>query len=262
LAVGGTGTREIDTETAISRISKASSGQPLTFNGSITLKPYSFPASRPLIAGNEMLNRDRYLIIPEWEFDGETSEYFALSEFPFPEDLVEVSPDKRFIERMNTLPNKCFHNALRWAKMSHDYPEVGNYDVVFCYIASAGIFTPHAIVERDGEYFEVTPGVEPKTTKYYRYASISYQAYLAEMREQVRVDFDPMKHHFNPISANKDGLFVFVKDTAFDDQGGGVQSHPISEVEDERVDHRNGPAPVATNIMSRIIKFIFSRRRQ
>ncbi|NKM65332.1 hypothetical protein GFL58_30925 [Rhizobium leguminosarum bv. viciae] len=113
---------EIDTETAISRISKASSGQPLTFNGSITLKPYSFPASRPLIAGSEMLSRDRFLIVRESEYDGETIEYLALNEFPFSSELVEVSPLKLQIKEITTIPNKCFYNALRWAKLTTNTP--------------------------------------------------------------------------------------------------------------------------------------------
>lgn len=162
-----------------------------------------------------MLNRDRYLIVPEQEFDGKKIEHFPLSDFPFPEELVEIFPGTWFLDNMNLQPQECFYNALRWAKMSYDYPEMSKCDVVFCYISAGDLFTPHAIIEQDGEYSEVTPGVDPMKTKYYRYASISYEAYMAEMRDQLGVDFDPMNRQFNPLSANKDGLFVFVNNMAF-----------------------------------------------
>lgn len=209
-----------------------------------------------------MLNRDRYLIVPEQEFDGKTSEHFLLSDFPFPEELVEIFPGTWFLDNMKLQPQECFYNALRWAKMSYDYPEMSKCDVVFCYISSGDLFTPHAIIEQDGEYSEVTPGVDPMKTKYYRYASISYEAYMAEMRDQLGVDFDPMDRKFNPLTANKDGLFVFVNNMAFNGHTDGFQNHPEQKTKDERVGHRSNLAHVATNILNRFIKFISSRRRQ
>lgn len=151
-----------------------------------------------------MLNKDRYLVVRESDYDGEAVEYFPLQEFPHPDELVEVSPIPLEFNSIKTTPGKCFHNAFLVAK------ESDTYSIVFCYYGRDHSLTPHAIVEQGGIYFDVSVTSISEATKYYRYASMTYQEYLAEMRAQVRDDFDPDKHDYFPISVDKDGRFIFV----------------------------------------------------
>jgi hypothetical protein len=153
-----------------------------------------------------MLNRDRYAVVRESEYDGETIEYFPLREFPFPDDLTEISPIALHFNSIKTVPGKCFHNAFLVSTVSD------TYEIVFCYYGSDERLTPHAIVKQDGLYFDVSTPTVSDDTKYYRYASISYSEYMAEMRAQFRSDFDPAKHDYFPISIDKDGRFIFVID--------------------------------------------------
>lgn len=153
-----------------------------------------------------MLNKDGYLVVRESDYDGEAIEYFPLREFPHPADLVEISPIPLEFNSIKTTSGKCFHNAFLVAKASD------TYSIVFCYYGPDHSVTPHAIVEQSGIYFDVSVMSASENTKYYRYASMSYQEYLTEMRAQVRADFDPDKHDYFPISVDKDGRFVFVVD--------------------------------------------------
>ncbi|RVL87658.1 hypothetical protein CN140_01635 [Sinorhizobium meliloti] len=153
-----------------------------------------------------MLNRDRYLLVNERDYDGEAIEYFPLREFPYPDELEEVFPMPLELNSVKTERYQCFYNALRVAKASD------TYNIVFCYIGSGESFTPHAIVEQSGIYFEVTPMSATEITQYYRYAKIGYHDYLAELRAHLGDDFDPANRHFFPISVDKDGRFVFVVD--------------------------------------------------
>lgn len=153
-----------------------------------------------------MLNRDRYLVVKERDYDGEAIEYFPIQEFPYPDELEEVFPFKLEFNSIKSQRFKCFENVARVANVSD------SYNIAFCYIGSGGIFTPHAIVEQGGVYFEVTPLGASETTQYYRYATIGYAEYLAELRGHLGAEFDPNMRHFYPISVNKEGQFVFVVD--------------------------------------------------
>lgn len=125
-----------------------------------------------------MLNRDRYLVLHERDYDGEAIEYFPLNEFPYPAELEEVTPINLKLNTLKTTAGKCFHNAFR-AAMKHD-----SYNVVFCYYGlNDESLTPHAIVEQSGIYFDFISNDEIDRTKYYRYATIDYHNYLALMRE-------------------------------------------------------------------------------
>lgn len=156
-----------------------------------------------------MIFRDRYLVVSEQDYDGVSDVSFALDQFPYPADLAEVKISKMPNDKASRLKmnvGKCYENTLRISKYDN------SYNIVFCYYGIDSKLKPHAIVERSGKYHEVSPKAADGGAIYYRYATLTYQAFLAEMRAQLRPDFDPEKHEFYPISVDTKGRFVFVKD--------------------------------------------------
>lgn len=153
-----------------------------------------------------MREDDRFLFVKESDYNRKKVEYFSINEFPYPEELEQVWPINLHLNSLETRAGNCFLNALRLAQKSD------TYNVVFCYYANAdGRFTPHAIVEQCGIYFDFISNDEIAAITYYRYATVDYHAYMEIMRDKLRPDFDPQKHSYWPIALTKDGQFVIVK---------------------------------------------------
>lgn len=156
-----------------------------------------------------MIFRDRYVVVSEHGYDGDSDESFSLDQFPHRSDLVEVKVTKMSVDKASRLDmntRECFENALKMAKYDN------SYNIVFCYFGLDSKLKPHAVVEKSGQYYEITPNAADGGAVYYRYAALSYQEFLVELRAQLRPDFDPEKHGFYPISVDIDGRFVFVRD--------------------------------------------------
>ncbi|MBO9170887.1 hypothetical protein [Rhizobium sp. L245/93] len=151
--------------------------------------------------------KDRIIVRDEKDYDGETIKFFNLNDFPYPDDLEEVHPFTNPIPtKVPTQPGQCFVNALKVAKYEP------RFHIVFGYFGKGDNITAHCFVRSGDMYFDVTPGSDTETTRYFEYYSVSLAEYMAELKAQLGDDMRDGEAQF-PISVDENGKFIFVRVT-------------------------------------------------
>lgn len=165
------------------------------------------------------MTNSNYIVMDEAEFIAQDVEkYIDYDHFPYKEALtpiknVKVSLNLLTSNGVQPKKGKCFANSL----LSSNFER--SYNIVFCYVKEGDKLTPHCIVEKDGDYFEVSPYNNPEGATYYLYKKFDYISYLRFVQEVLNVK--PSEYYGKqgyPISLNEYGQFVFVRTQANETQ--------------------------------------------